>query len=875
MNRALIPLAFIILLLGSTLTTVAQTYSPPHGKPGPAADKITFRSYSLDIAGPSLLAGDMDLYLFPLRVTTVRELVSRGGSSLLQAPASTVSIILNPAPAPRGQLNPFSIRDVRYAVQYLVNREFVTGEVYRGLAAPMIAQVSPFEYDYLSVVDLVQGFNFRHDPDFAKQLINNAMTKTGAVLREGKWWFNNQPILLKFIVRVEDERREIGDALAAQLENMGFNVARSYQQFGPAIQKVYTTDPQVFEWHLYTEGFGKGAAERFDYLGVNQMLAPWFGNMPGWQETGFWQYENKTLDELGQKLFRGEFNDEGERSRLHRDMTELGIQESVRVFVATVLNTFPASERLKGLTLDSASGPRSIWTLRDAYVEGKSEIRVGNLWVWTERTVWNPIGGFGDVYSADIWRNVFDPFITRDPFRGTPIPFRGTYEVETRGPRSKLPVPGDAAMWDSKADRWVPVGRGVEATSKVTYNFDRFLSSRWHHGQRITMADIIYPIAQIFDIVYDADKSKIEFSISAVTKPYLSGFKGFRIVGNSLEVYVDFWHFIPDYIAEFGELTSRGLPWEILKAMDDLVFVKRQAAYSDTASEKFQVPWVSLTAEKDSRLIRNVIRELLEKSEFPRGVFDMGGQSLADSAEARRRYGAVLKWFDDRGILVISNGPFILVRFDPPAQYAELTAFRDPDYPLKPGDIFRGVADPLRLTKVEAAPLQRGSEWKVSIRAEGPGDLALNYLVIDPSTGTVISKGAASSKGQGEFDLTLPGSQTAGMTARTYQLILAASSSELSAVTQRVISVESSGGVLVTTTPTPTTTLTTTVQPPTTPATTETPTQPTTVQPTTIKEPQQTPAAGFDINLIAIGVVVIVALAGGLIAVMRRRGRSQ
>jgi len=875
MNRWLIPLSLIILIVGSTVSATAQNYSPPHDKPGPAVDKITFRSYSLDIAGASLLAGDMDLYLFPLRVTTVRELVTRGGASLLQAPASTVSIILNPAPAPSGQLNPFSIRDVRFAVQYLVNREFVAAEVYRGLAAPMIAHVSPFEYDYLTVVDLVQAFNFRYDPDFAKQLISQAMTKAGAVLKEGKWWFKDQPILLKFIVRVEDERRELGDALAAQLESMGFNVARSYQQFGPAVQKVYNTDPQVFEWHLYTEGFGKGAAERFDYLGVNQMYAPWFGNMPGWQETGFWQYRNETIDQLGQKLFRGEFKDAGERGKLYREITKLGIQESVRVFVATVLNTFPANKKLTGITLDAASGPRSIWTLRDSYVEGKSEIRVGNLWVWTERTVWNPIGGFRDVYSTDIWRNVFDPFTTRDPFRGTPIPFRGSYKVETRGPNGKLPVPAEAVMWDSKADRWAPVGAGVEATSKVTYNFEKFLSSRWHHGERITMADIVYPIAQIFEIVFDADKSKIEFSISAVTKPYLSAFKGFRVVGNTLEVYVDFWHFVPDYIAEFGELTSRGLPWEILKAMDDLVFVKRQAAYSDTASEKFQVPWLSLAAEKDSRLVRNVIRELLEKGEYPREVFSMGGQGLADSAEARRRYEAALKWFDDHGILVISNGPFMLVRFDPTAQYAELRAFRDAGYPFKPGDTFRGVANPLKLTKVDAAPLQPGSEWKVSIGAQGPGDLELNYLVVDPGTGAVISKGAASQTRRGEFEVTVPGSETAAMRGRTYQLILVASSSELSAVTQRIVSIESSGRVPVTTpAPPATTVITTQATARTEVTTTPTPSPPAATTPVTPAQPQQLPAAGFDITPIMIGIVVILVIAGGLVAVARLRGRS-
>ena len=72
-----------------------------------------------------------------------------------------------------------------------------------------------------------------------------------------------------------------------------------YQEFGPAIASVYGTDPATFDWNLYTEGWGRGSAERYDSAGVNQFCAPWLGNMPGWKEVGFWQYENATLDQIG------------------------------------------------------------------------------------------------------------------------------------------------------------------------------------------------------------------------------------------------------------------------------------------------------------------------------------------------------------------------------------------------------------------------------------------------------------------------------------------------------------------------------------------------------------------------------------------------
>ena len=36
-------------------------------------------------------------------------------------------------------------------------------------------------------------------------------------------------------------------------------------------------DPQAFEWNLYTEGWSRGSAERYDSTTVNSMTAPWLG----------------------------------------------------------------------------------------------------------------------------------------------------------------------------------------------------------------------------------------------------------------------------------------------------------------------------------------------------------------------------------------------------------------------------------------------------------------------------------------------------------------------------------------------------------------------------------------------------------------------
>ena len=703
-NQAILAVAMFAL---STLA-IAQE---PRDRPGPAVDTIYFRAFDVDRASRDLEAGNMDLYMFSLKTDAARQLRSDRRFTLYEAPASTVSLLLNPAPAPPGDLNPFSIREVRQAMQYLVDREFIARDIYRGKAVPMISHVTPSDFDYLIINDIEKSFGIEYDPEYGRELIADAMGDAGARLEDGVWAFGGRPIRIKLIGRVEDERRNIADLIRVELERAGFAVAVSYRTFAPAVLTTYSTDPRVFEWHLYTEGWGRSAPSRYDFSTVNSMTAPWLGNMPGWQEIGFWQYENDELDELGKRLFRGEFRSLDERNQIYREMTELGLEESVRIWLATAINSFAARSDVRRLSSDLVAGLRSPWTLREAYIPGQSDLTVGHLWVWTERTTWNPIGGIGDVYSADIWRYLHDPPIWNHPFTGIPEPMRVDFEVETAGPNGKLQVPAEAVTWNADRDRWEQVGGSIRATSKVILDYSRYFQSTWHHGQPITMADVIYSIAQGYDLAYDPDKARVEVAIAVTARPFLETYRGYRILDdNRLEVYVDYWHFEENLIAAYASPTGLSMPWEVLAAMDDLVFTQRRGAYSDTAASRFNVPWISLVMDRDARLVQRTLRAMSRSSTVPAGYFQVGGWNLVSNRDASSRYGAALDWFDERGHLVISNGPFSLWRYDPPAQFAELRAFRETNYPFRPGDWYFGAPPELVIAPPGGVEIDAGAD---------------------------------------------------------------------------------------------------------------------------------------------------------------------
>ncbi len=780
---------------GSALAQGTDEYDPPHNRPGPAVDTIHYRSFNVDLAAQELQRDEMDMYIYNLKTDAAQALRGDDSIELYEAPASTISLILNPAPAPEGQLNPFSIREVRRAIQNLVNREFITQEIYKGLARPMYTHVNPFDFDYTVVAEMLARQDVSYDPERARGAISTAMTAAGARMVDGFWNYNGEPIRLRFIVRVEDERRDVGDLIRAELETAGFLITPIYHQFAPAILTVYSTDPQLFEWHLYTEGWGRGAAERYDSATINQMAAPWLGNMPGWQESGLWQYENARLDDLGQRIFRGDFQNSAERNVLYQEATRTALDESVRIWLATILTTFPSQAGIVGVTEDVAAGPKLQWTFREAYIPGQDTMTVGHLWVWTERSTWNPVSGFGDVYSSDVWRNLVDSPIARHPFTGLPIPMRAAYTVETAGPNGKLSVPMDAQMWNANVGQWTDVGSGLEATSKVTFDYSKYFQAPWHHGQQITMADLVYDIYQKFDMVYGPEKSQVEFALATVSRPLLDTVRGFRVLDeNRIEVYVDYWHFVDDYIAEYAVPGSMTMPWEVLAAMDDVVFNQRRAAYSDTSAQRFGVPWLSLVQDRDARTVNRTLAQFERDRFVPTAALSIGGQTLVTRQDASDRYQAAQEWFDQRSLMVISNGPFYLERFDPPAQFAELRAFRNENYPFRPGDWYFGAAEPINVEPDSVGGIVIGEDLNLSVGVTGPGQLGIRYVWSDPATGNIVKTGEATfvDGDLSRFIVPFSMSETAALAPGLYRLSITAYSDALSTVSERVLTVEAS-----------------------------------------------------------------------------------
>jgi len=132
--------------------------------------------------------------------------------------------------------NPFAIREIRFALEYLINRNYIVQNILQGSGGPMFTPWT--SGDKLAIKKLqpvldAYGLDAQGDEEYALKLIDDAMRKAARDLAKmgyklekvnGKGYFNGQPVKLVGIGRQEDERKDEAYYIANILKKAGFDV---------------------------------------------------------------------------------------------------------------------------------------------------------------------------------------------------------------------------------------------------------------------------------------------------------------------------------------------------------------------------------------------------------------------------------------------------------------------------------------------------------------------------------------------------------------------------------------------------------------------------------------------------------------------------
>lgn len=765
------------ILLGSLATLCLLVFSfvsstclsnPAYGQSqkGPVPDSVKFTQYSDEnIALKAVKSGDIDAYLYRIPIELVGDAKKDPGLAVYDRDAGSFGLLMNPAPSNDSSiLNPFQFRQVRFAMNYVVDRDFTVSDILKGSGTPMVDPFGISSPEYATIADIVESFGFRHDLSFANDTISATLKNAGAAMQSGKWQFKGNPITIKLFIRSDDPKRNsIGEAIASDLEKLGFTVDRIYGDLARAQLDVYGSDPQDLKWQLYTEGYaGTATFVAYNPTVTAQMYAPWFGNMPGRGNAGTWQYANKTLDDATQKILNLNFTSKDERTQLVRTAVLQGIQESVRIFIAQTKEPYVASSSVKGLVNDFGAGISSRFSIIDANAAGKSSLNIGvrNL----AQGAWNNVEGLKDTFTVTLASPVSDPAVMYHPYLGTAIPVRTNWtDVTTKGPTGSLNVTPDAIKWDPFTMQWKQVGSGTTAKSSVTY---KILYGNWHDGIPMDKNDLLYSYYFGFQWAINTTSSgkpyltyDPEFTPSAAAS--LATLKGIKFTSDDTVVsYVDAWHFDNREIAAFAPIWAAE-PWQITAAQERLVTASKLSFSSSGAVAK-GVDWLSLVNPKHAQMISDELQKMKAEHYIPPAL-----QGLVSSDEASKRYDASIKWIADHHHAVISNGPFYLDSFNAEGQTATLKAFRDDSYPFAP-DYWSAKFGVPRVATVRgidtSGPLAIGSPKTVKITVDVAGqpsnDAQVLYFLSGDKGVATSGNATVSGNSSGVFDATLNSSVT-------------------------------------------------------------------------------------------------------------------
>ena len=746
MKKFFFTASFLLLIGIIFLSLPSKSVFSVENKSGGYADQIKFIKFSNEnVAYQQVSNGQLDAYFFQIPLQLVEIAKKNPNLKVYEKEGLSYGLLINPYNS-SNSFNPFSIKEVRFALNFLIDRNFIVNNILKGFGEPIVEPYGSTSPEYQNVLPIIDPLKIRYDATFAQNIINDAMSKVGVTLdSNGKYTIEGKPVTVKILIRNDDLlRKSFGDYVAAELDNIGFTVNKEYGDLTKANRIVYGSDPANLEWNLYTESLISNSFLRYNPGTVTQMYAPWFGSMPGSQNPVFWQYTNSTIDNLTQKLIFNNFTSESERNELLQEAEAVGIEEAVRLFFARSYDPYISSSHISGLINDYSAGIANKLSLLNAMKnnENNSTLNIGMIQIY--QGAWNNVKGCSDFYCRIIYSLIADSPTFSNPYSGDPEPLRNKWNnVISNGYNDTIPVSEKSIRWNPLNQSWeTNMGLNNTALTKVTITP---LYSKWHNGVPIDKYDMLYSYYFPYEWSTDTKDDDLTFDAeyASLVFPTLSLIKGIEFHENgTLDTYVDLWHYDKKQIPPYGTLWPSE-PWEITAATERLV-TDNKLSYSKSDANIKGIDQLSLNLPIQSELISAELTKMINEKYIPNSL-----KGIVPLDYVLDRYNASIQWINKHHHAVIGNGPYYLDEFNPSGGVVTLKAFRDDTYPIKTGQYSKFTSPPeLRVQKIDVPKFIRiGQQFDVALELSiknsssdsNPFSGSIDYFVTDRNNKLVIA----------------------------------------------------------------------------------------------------------------------------------------
>jgi len=696
-----------------------------------------------------------------------------------------------------GRLNPFSVPRIREAMNWLIDRDYIVNEIMGGMGVPKYLPITSAFPDYARHADVAKRLELKYayDPERARAVISEEMQKLGAQLVDGVWHYKGRPVEIIALIRIEDERRGIGDYVATQLENIGFIVNRLYRTASEAAPLWQTSDPAEGRMHFYTGGWlttlvERDQADNFDFFYTQRGLPT-----PLWQA----YTPSPEFDQISDRLARSDFSTMEERRQLFERALELALEDSVRVWLVDQLAYTPRRDRIQ-VTADLAAAVvgAQLWatTLRRLDQEGGT-VRIGLPSVLTEP--WNPLGGTNWVFDAMLYRATGENGVAFDPFTGLTYPWRierAEVYVKEGLPVTKtldwltlefvpeIRVPEDAWIdWDPVAQRFITVGEkhpeGLTANLKsvVYYPADLYEKVKWHDGSPFSAADVVMGLVLNFDRSYPESAVYDESTVPSF-ESFQESFRGVRITSVEplvIEYYTDFFSLDAEWAVydNYPYYAFGPGAWHNL-ALGLLAEANQETAFSSAKATQLNVDHLNMIAGPTVGVLAKYLEQARASNHIP---YAPTLSRFITPQEAQERWNNLAKWYQEKGHFWLGTGVLYLERAYPVEKTAHLKRFElHPD----PADRWSSFAEPM-VAEVEVEGPGRvriGGEARFDVWVTFAGEPYPSHLISDvkyvliDSRGQVVTSGAGEYIDEGLYEVNLTVSETSQLVTGSNQLLV-------------------------------------------------------------------------------------------------------
>ncbi len=454
--------------------------------------------------------------------------------------------------------NPLALREVRYATNWLLSREHIVEDIYNGYGIPQYQAINmrnPVYDEELGMIEDEHGITYEGDYAYAYNMIQDAMEDAmddlAGELRSpsdsptdfwqyqppGETWMD---VEIKGLIREDDQRLEIGHYFADLLEANGIKVERIEGDSG-LISDWLFSDPADFEWGFYTGGWLASMNVVYQHSVVCQFYTDHFPYMPGginghanrYYHLRDEPYAQELLDDWATPLMDGQFENEEEYWDAVRHITDVGVEQSMRVFIDMERELITMNkDGVADVATDAVTGWSQVYsprTVQTAYADLMLGQRSTDLYM----SNWNIIGGSA-CYHSNMQQKISRDFATDlHPQDGDTIPMRADfmdengemmvqrdYKFDQDGDLlPNIPIPDNDDVWfyDVQDHIWMNGGYTYEQTNgdadlisrdlaatAVTYDFSETLGT-WHSGHEFTLRDIVAWMAFNKQLSFDED----------------------------------------------------------------------------------------------------------------------------------------------------------------------------------------------------------------------------------------------------------------------------------------------------------------------------------------------------------------------------------